>query len=219
MALIKCPNCKQPISDKAKRCPKCGISMLKNEEKYISIVENEENNLNDIETKLALYKAQLDEEYNKKTIILIVIIILAIFYAFGYFHDVSHNKEIAKENLKLAQEYNISSVSDARLIKAVEENKDNATLLGYKNDRNFESISNIYYANEVDFPISIKKYYKTVNKDSKHIEWVRYLYKNGNITRENFTAEINYYSNKNPLNHYLLNYYGYYEPMRHWSPF
>ena len=72
---------------------------------------------------------------NKKTIILIVIIILAIFYAFGYFHDVSHNKEIAKENLKLAQEYNISSVSDARLIKAVEENKNNATLLGYKNDR------------------------------------------------------------------------------------
>ena len=69
MALIKCPNCKQPISDKAKICPKCGISMLKNEEKYISIVENEENNLNDIETKLALYKAQLDEEYNKKTII------------------------------------------------------------------------------------------------------------------------------------------------------
>lgn len=156
---------------------------------------------------------------NKKTIILIVVIILAICYAFGYFHDVSHNKEIAKENLKLAQEYNISSVSDARLIRAVEENKTNATLLGYKNDRNFESISNIYYANEVDFPKSIKKYYKTINKDSKHIEWVRYLYKNGNITRENFTAEINYYSNKNPLNHYLLNYYGYYEPMRHWSPF
>ncbi|OWT33161.1 hypothetical protein BGI41_03830 [Methanobrevibacter sp. 87.7] len=156
---------------------------------------------------------------NKKTIILIIIIILAIIYAFGYFNDVSHSKEIAKENLKLAQEYHINSVADARLIKAVEENKDNAVYLGYKNDTNFESISNIYYANEIDFPKPIKKYYKTVNKDSKHIECIRYLYKNGNITRENFTSEINYYANKNPLNHYLLNYYGYYEPMRHWSPF
>lgn len=154
---------------------------------------------------------------NKKTAILIIIIILALIYVFGYFHDVNHDKELAKENLKLAKEYHINSVSDARLIRDVETNKKNPVSLSFKDDKNFDTISNIYYANKEDFPKNITKYYKTVNKDSTHIEWIRYLYKNGNISRENFTREINYYSNKNPLNHYILNYYGYYEPLSRWS--
>lgn len=29
MALIKCPNCKEPVSDKAAKCPHCGIDVQK----------------------------------------------------------------------------------------------------------------------------------------------------------------------------------------------
>ena len=155
----------------------------------------------------------------KATVIVIVIVLIAAIYILAYFHDVDKDKQEAMENLKLEEKYNISSIADAKLIEKVEENKSNGPSISYKDDRNFEAISNIYYANEGSIPENITKYYKKLNKDSKHIEWVRYKYKNGLIDRDNFTAEINYYANKNPLNHYLLNYYVFYEPMSFWSPF
>lgn len=155
----------------------------------------------------------------KSTVIILIIVLIAAIYILAYFHDVSEDKKEAMANLELEKKYNISSIADAKLIEKVNENKSNASKISYKDDRNFEAISNIYYANEGSIPENITRYYKTLNKDSKHIEWVRYNYKNGLINQTNFTDEINHYANKNPLNHYLLNYYGFYEPMSLWSPF
>lgn len=39
MALIKCTNCGHPISDKAKKCPKCGVPMQKKEEAVVPPIQ------------------------------------------------------------------------------------------------------------------------------------------------------------------------------------
>lgn len=77
MALIKCPECGNEISDKATKCPECGC-ILKEEE---HVLKEEEKNLEESVTKKGVFK-------NKKVKIVsmigvVVLVLIIVFFATG----------------------------------------------------------------------------------------------------------------------------------------
>lgn len=61
MALVNCPNCNHSVSNKAKRCPKCGYSMTDSKSVEVQSTNETEN-----EKEFLLYRQKLDAEYKKK---------------------------------------------------------------------------------------------------------------------------------------------------------
>lgn len=67
MALIKCPECGNKISDKAEACPKCGYEMKKSQQEQ-SVSSNTDN------------VAKIRSKWNNKYLIVILIAVAAIFF-------------------------------------------------------------------------------------------------------------------------------------------
>lgn len=74
MALIKCSNCNQMISDKAKTCPNCGASQIEKNETQT----NQENN-------------HLNRNSKKNIIVPIMLLFIGIFIGFGIGFSVKNN--------------------------------------------------------------------------------------------------------------------------------
>lgn len=74
MALIKCKECGSMISDKAKKCPKCGCPTTKEEEKPVHIEEAQ-----------PLYVEKDDDGKSRKWLYAIIALLLIVFAGGGYF--------------------------------------------------------------------------------------------------------------------------------------
>lgn len=82
MALIKCPECGNDVSDKAECCPHCGINIsnIKDLEELSKKKENE-------------IKEKQQRQTTNRTIIIVVVVVIALIIGMNLFADYSKKKE------------------------------------------------------------------------------------------------------------------------------
>lgn len=90
MALIKCPECEQSISDKASKCPKCGYPIQEHLSSETEEIQIESVNTVSIETENAtdIQQAPIQKKSKKKlaallAVCVVVVVLLAVIFGAG----------------------------------------------------------------------------------------------------------------------------------------
>ena len=100
MALIKCTKCGHMISDKAKKCPKCGCPTTKEEEKPVHIEEAQ-----------PLYDEEDNGGSSHKWLYVIIALLLVILAGGSYYYFYyNHQKQEAEDREKFVND----SINQAR---------------------------------------------------------------------------------------------------------
>lgn len=125
MALIKCPECENEVSDKASICPKCGCP-----------INNENKNIN-FNKKLIVKKERksLDKKLIGKLFAAVVAVIVLITVVDAFKDNSQYDKmiKISKDNISIFLEYLPSGLNEngkIELPSEVIDQKDNVSFLG-----------------------------------------------------------------------------------------
>lgn len=131
MAIIKCPNCDNTVSDKAVKCINCGYVLSKNMINFCSECGNELN-INDIvcskcgcpiERNLEPQQVEIVITKKNKLKIILILIILALIASLTIFFIVSLkelrdiNEEVIKGNKILQETYDSKAVNGYNKMK------------------------------------------------------------------------------------------------------
>ncbi len=160
MALIKCKECGQMISDRATRCPKCGCPV---KEDVLAQQENETTNI------APVYYDEEEEGNSHKWLYAIIGILLAALAVGGYFYFDQESKmeknrqqlatdSIAKDSIAKVEQAREDSIKQAEEKKKQEEQKliaKKPQLYGQVNDP--DGYTNIREAPSTDAPI-VRRY-------------------------------------------------------------
>ncbi len=85
MALIKCPDCEQSISDKATKCPKCGYPIQEYLSSKTEEIPSESVNEDSVDTASStdIQQSSTQKKSKKKLIVTLIAICVAVVAALG----------------------------------------------------------------------------------------------------------------------------------------